>query len=312
VRTHLVAQFRRRVPASPLLMPSNSTSHFFTVDVEEYFQVKALESAVSREEWMSRPSRLARSIDALLDRLDRYSATGTFFVLGWIAKHRPEVVLAIAAAGHEIASHGFWHERVTALDRDRFREDVRSSKLALEDLIGREVLGYRAPSFSIIPGWEWAFDVLIEEGYKYDSSLFPIRRRGYGYPNALRVPHVIQRPGGRIAEFPLATTSILRFPVPAAGGGYLRQFPAAIIRRAFRESSERREPATFYIHPWEIDPGQPRLPVSALNRLRHYRGLEGTLARIDDLLEEFSFGNIASYLPALEDRGATLLTAGAA
>lgn len=293
-------------------MRSNTTSHFFTVDVEEYFQVKALESAVCREEWISRPSRLARSIDALLGRLDRHSARGTFFVLGWIAEHRPEVVLAIAAAGHEIASHGFWHERVTALDRDAFREDVRTSKRTLEDLIGAEVVGYRAPSFSIIPGWEWAFDVLVEEGYRYDSSLFPIRRHGYGYPNAPRIPHVIQRTGGRIAEFPLATTSILRVPVPAAGGGYLRQFPLAIIRRAFREASERCEPATFYIHPWEIDPGQPRLPVSVLNRLRHYRGLGGTLARIDLILEEFSFGTIASYLPELERRGATLLTAGAA
>jgi polysaccharide deacetylase family protein (PEP-CTERM system associated) len=293
-------------------MDTNTTSHFFTVDVEEYFQVKALESAVSREEWMSRPSRLARSIDALLDRLDRHGARGTFFVLGWIAEHRPEVVHAIAAAGHEIASHGFWHERVTSLERDAFREDIRSSKQALEDLVGTEVIGYRAPSFSIIPGWEWAFDILVEEGYRYDSSLFPIRRPGYGYPNAPRVPHVIQRTGGRIAEFPLATTSVLRFPVPAAGGGYLRQFPLAIVRRAFREASERCEPATFYIHPWEIDPGQPRLPVSALNRLRHYRGLDRTLARIDRLLEEFSFGTIASYLPALEERGATLLTAGAA
>jgi polysaccharide deacetylase family protein (PEP-CTERM system associated) len=291
-------------------MHSNTTSHFFTVDVEEYFQVKALESAVSREDWISRPSRLAGSIDALLERLDRYSARGTFFVLGWIAEHRPEVVLAIAAAGHEIASHGFWHQRVTALDRDALREDVRSSKQALEDLIGAAVVGYRAPSFSIIPGWEWAFDVLVEEGYTYDSSLFPIRRRGYGYPDAPRSPHIIQRAGGRLAEFPLATTSILRYPVPAAGGGYLRQFPLAVIRRAFREASERSEPATFYIHPWEIDPGQPRLPVSALNRLRHYRGLGSTLERIDLILEEFSFDTIASYLPVLER--AAFMTAGAA
>lgn len=293
-------------------MHSNTTSHFFTVDVEEYFQVKALESAVSREEWMSRPSRLARSIDGLLDTLDRHKVRGTFFVLGWIAEHRPQVVTAIANAGHEIASHGFWHDRVTALDRHAFREDVRSSKRALEDLIGAEVVGYRAPSFSIIPGWEWAFDVLVEEGHRYDSSLFPIRRRGYGYPNAPRIPHVIQRAGGCLAEFPLATTNILGYPVPAAGGGYLRQFPLSIIRRAFREASERREPATFYIHPWEIDPGQPRLRVSALNRFRHYRGLGSTLARIDLILEEFRFGTIASYLPVLSARGATLMTAGAA
>jgi polysaccharide deacetylase family protein (PEP-CTERM system associated) len=293
-------------------MHSNTTSHFFTVDVEEYFQVKALESAVSREEWLSRPSRLGRSIDELLETLGRHGARGTFFVLGWVAAHRPEVVRAISDAGHEIASHGYWHERVTALDRESFRDDVRSSKKVLEDLIGAEILGYRAPSFSIIPGWEWAFDILIEEGYRYDSSLFPIHRRGYGYPNSPGSPHVIQRTSGQIAEFPLATTSILRYPIPAAGGGYLRQFPLAIIRRAFREASDRSEPATFYIHPWEIDPGQPRLPVSALNRIRHYRGLAGTLGRIDQLLEEFSFDSIASYLPALEEPGATRVTAGAA
>lgn len=293
-------------------MDSERTSHFFTVDVEEYFQVKALESAVSRDQWLSCPSRLARSIDALLHKLDRHSVRGTFFVLGWIAEHRPEVVLAISDAGHEIASHGFWHERVTALDPDAFREDVRSSKQILEDLTGAEVVGYRAPSFSIIPGWEWAFDVLLEEGYRYDSSLFPIRRRGYGYPDSPRIPHVIQRQAGRLAEFPLATTNFFRYPVPAAGGGYLRQFPLAIIRRAFREASEQGEPATFYIHPWEIDPGQPRLPVSALNRLRHYRGLADAMERIDLILEEFSFTTIASYLPALDERAATFMTAGAA
>lgn len=293
-------------------MHSHTTSHFFTVDVEEYFQVRALESAVSREDWTSRPSRVAASIDALLEMLDRHNARGTFFVLGWIAKHRPEVVLAIAAAGHEIASHGFWHERVTALDREAFREDIRTSKHALEDLISAEVVGYRAPSFSIIPGWEWAFDVLVQEGYRYDSSLFPIHRRGYGYPDSPRIPHVIQRAAGRLAEFPLATTSLFSYPVPAAGGGYLRQFPLAIIRRAFREATERSEPATFYIHPWEIDPGQPRLKVSALNRLRHYRGLDGAMERIDLILEEFAFTTIASYLPTLDDRAATFMTAGAA
>jgi len=168
------------------------TSHFFTVDVEEYFQVKALESVVRRDDWLSHPSRVAHSIDALLGSLERHGTQGTFFVLGWLAKHRPEVVLAIADAGHEVGSHGFWHERVTTLDRAAFREDIRSSKAALEDLVGTSVVGYRAPNFSIVPGCEWAFDILIEEGYRYDSSLFPIRRRGYGYPAARRVP-----PGGR-------------------------------------------------------------------------------------------------------------------
>ena len=287
-------------------------THFFTVDVEEYFQVRALESVVRRDEWSSRPSRVARSIDALLGTLDRHEVRGTFFVLGWLAKHRPEVVRAIADAGHEIASHGFWHERVTTLNRDAFREDIRSSKRSLEDLIGIPVVGYRAPNFSIVPGGEWAFDVLLEEGFRYDSSLFPIRRPGYGYPAALPVPHLLPRPNGFLAEFPLATTSILACKVPAAGGGYLRQFPYSLIRRAFQEASDRGEPATFYIHPWEIDPGQPRLAVSSLTRIRHYRGLEGALGRIERLIEEFRFGSISAYLPQLVASAPTPTAEGAA
>ena len=293
-------------------LPNREISHFFTVDVEEYFQVKALESVVSRDAWLTHPSRVERSVSKLLDTLARYDTRGTFFLLGWLAKHRSQVVRSIAEAGHEIASHGFAHERVTALSREGLREDLRSSKKALEDVTGRAVLGYRAPSFSIIPGYEWAFDILIEEGYSYDSSLFPILRRGYGYPNAPRSAHLIQRQSGQLAEFPLATTRILNCSIPAAGGGYLRQLPLGLIRRAFREAAERREPATFYIHPWEIDPGQPRLPVSQLNRIRHYRGLGATLPRIERLLGEFRFGTIASYLPRLAQTAAPLASAGAA
>jgi polysaccharide deacetylase family protein (PEP-CTERM system associated) len=273
-----------------------STRHFFTVDVEEYFQVKALESVVSRDDWLAMPSRVAASIDALLATLDRHGVKGTFFVLGWLAEHRPDVVRSIADAGHEIASHGFGHERVTSLTPATFREDIRTSKSALEDLVGTPVWGYRAPSFSIVPGFEWAFDVLIEEGYRYDSSLFPIRRRGYGYPSAPRTAHVIRRSSGTLLEFPLATMKLFNYPIPAAGGGYLRQFPLGIIREAFRAASDRGEPATFYIHPWEIDPGQPVLPVSTLNRVRHYRGLSATLERVETLLREFAFGTISSYL----------------
>jgi polysaccharide deacetylase family protein (PEP-CTERM system associated) len=291
---------------------SRSTTHFFTVDVEEYFQVKALESVVARDQWLTRPSRVARSVDALLTLLDLHGARGTFFVLGWVARHRPQVVRSIVDAGHEIASHGFSHERVTAMTPDAFREDVRASKQVLEDVCGTEVLGYRAPSFSIIPGYEWAFDVLIEEDYRYDSSLFPIHRRGYGYPSASRLPHLIHRQSGDLAEFPLATTRFLNVSVPAAGGGYLRQFPLGVIRRAFREASRRGEPATFYIHPWEIDPDQPRLPVSRLNRIRHYRGLSSALGRIESLLAEFRFDTIASHLPRLAPDGTSRLTVGAA
>jgi polysaccharide deacetylase family protein (PEP-CTERM system associated) len=282
------------------------TTHFFTVDVEEYFQVQAFESAVTRDSWASRPSRVAASVDVLLERLARHGARGTFFVLGWIAVHRPRVVEAIAAAGHEIASHGFWHRRVLAQRPADFREDVRAARQALEDLTGAQVRGYRAPSFSIVPGCEWAFDILLEEGYEYDSSLFPIRRRGYGYPTAERSPHLIHRESGSLAEFPLATTRMLGWNVPAAGGGYLRQLPLGITQRAFREATARDTPATFYIHPWEIDPGQPTLAVSASTRLRHYRGLGTTLSRIDELLAEFPFTAIDSYLPQLKVPVATI------
>ena len=291
---------------------TKTTTHFFTVDVEEYFQVRALESVVSRDEWLSRPTRVAGSIDQLLTSLDRYGTRGTFFALGWLAEHRPEVIRAISSAGHEVASHGFRHERVTSLTPAQFREDLRSSREALEQVTGSRVLGYRAPNFSIVPGFEWAFDALIEEGYVYDSSLFPIHRSGYGYPSAPRVPHLIRRPCGELAEFPLATISVLSYPIPAAGGGYLRQFPFGLIRRAFRQAADRGEPATFYIHPWEIDDAQPRLPVSSLNRIRHYRGLDTALHRIERLLGEFKFTTIASYLPQLEPSLAGRTTVGAA
>ena len=288
------------------------TTHFFTVDVEEYFQVKALEAVVSTEEWLAHPTRVGKSVDVLLSALDRHGARGTFFVLGWLAVHRPEVVRAIAAANHEIASHGFLHERVTSLTPAAFREDIRSSKQALEDLIGKPVLGYRAPSFSIVPGWEWAFDILIEEHYCYDSSIFPIRRRGYGYPSAPRAPYVLQHPRGRLAEFPLATTTFLQLPLPAAGGGYLRQFPLSLIRRAFREAGARGEYGTFFIHPWEIDPDQPRLPVSMFNQIRHYRGLDTALARIETLLSEFRFVAIESRLQSFLESIPAVSAAGAA
>ena len=201
---------------------------------------------------------------------------------------------------------------MTSLTQSEFREDIRSSKCALEDLTGVPVLGYRAPSFSIVPGCEWAFDVLIEEKYSYDSSIFPIRRRGYGYPSAPRAPYVVHRPRGRLAEFPLATTTFLNLSLPAAGGGYLRQLPLGLIRRAFREAGQRGEQGTFYIHPWEIDPEQPRLPVSPLQQIRHYRGLDTALSRTEALLSEFRFVSIGSRLPSLLNSISSLTTAGAA
>ena len=275
-------------------------SHFFTVDVEEYFHVNAFESVVSRAEWDRYPGRLSRSMPLLLEALGRHGARATFFVLGWVAKHQPDIVRAIVREGHEVASHGFWHQRLTTLTPDAFRADVRASKEALEAVSGQQVIGYRAPSFSIVPGGEWAFDVLLEEGFQYDSSLFPIRRRGYGYPGAPRVVHAIRRGAGTLTEIPLATATLAGLVLPAAGGGYLRQLPFALIRRAFRQASSRAIPATFYIHPWELDPDQPRLPVGAVTQLRHYRGLSRTLQRIERLLTEFRFTSIGAYLHAAE------------
>jgi polysaccharide deacetylase family protein (PEP-CTERM system associated) len=270
--------------------------HIFTVDVEEYFHVAAFEGVVARHQWGSIPSRVEGTIDILLDLLARHDVTGTFFTLGWIADHHPMVVRRIAQAGHEVASHGYWHRRVDTLSPEEFRDDVRASKAVLEDCCGKPVVGFRAPNFSIRPGFEWAFDVLVEEGYRYDSSLFPIRRPGYGYPAAPVVPHLVHRPSGAIAELPLATTKFAGACVPAAGGAYLRHLPFGVIRRAFREHHESGIPATFYIHPWELDPDQPRMPVGMLTRVRHYRGLAHTRPLLERLLAEFPFTSAARCL----------------
>ena len=272
------------------------TAHFFTVDVEEHFQVSAFDRTVSRDDWPNLSGRLHHTVPLILERLDRVDAKGTFFVLGWVARHRADVVRAIARAGHEIASHGYWHHRVNTRSPEHFREDVRASKAEIEDVTGAKVQGYRAPSFSIVPGCEWAFDILLEEGFIYDSSIFPVRRSGYGYAGAPRIPHLIKRQAGTLHEFPLATTQVAGVTIPAAGGGYLRHFPERIIHRAFAEASRQGVCATFYLHPWEVDPGQPRMPVGLLTRLRHYRGLDRALDRVERLLDAFPFTSIGSFL----------------
>ena len=273
-------------------------THHFTIDVEEYFQVSAFERSVRRSSWDRFESRVAASVARLLDILSRYEARATFFVLGWVAERHPEVVRAIAREGHEIASHGWEHARVTQQTPRAFREAVRRSKELLEALTGVPVLGFRAPSFSIVPGYEWALDVLIEEGYRYDSSLFPVRRPGYGYPGGRRDPHVLERPAGRLVEVPPATLSCLGVTLPAGGGAYFRLFPYGLVRAALRAAERRGVPATFYVHPWEVDPDQPRLPASWPTRLRHYIGLGRTAARLERLLGEFRFTAVAETAAA--------------
>jgi polysaccharide deacetylase family protein (PEP-CTERM system associated) len=274
-------------------------THHFSVDVEEYFQVAALESAVQRAQWSSYESRVGRSVDRLLELLARHDARATFFVLGWLAERDPQLVRRIAGAGHEIASHGWDHRRVREQLPDAFRDSVRRTRQLLEDVTGTVVLGFRAPSFSIVRGCEWALDVLIEEGYRYDSSLFPIRRPGYGYASGARDPHWIERPAGRLAEAPPATVTLWGLRLPAGGGAYFRLLPYALVRAALWEAERRGHPTTFYIHPWELDPEQPRLRVPLLTRLRHYGGLRRTEPRLERLLSEFRFRPIAETVCAL-------------
>ncbi len=271
-------------------------NHHFTVDVEEYFQVSAFESHVDRSSWDDRASRLEMGMSPLLELLARHGASGTFFILGWVAKRHPSIVHAIAAGGHEIASHGWGHERITQLTQDKFRESVRDSRAILEDISGRRVFGYRAPSFSIVRGGEWALDVLLEEGYCYDSSLFPVRRRGYGFLGGKRDPYQIERAAGVLDEFPPATVKLGSAVLPAGGGAYFRLFPYALIQSALAAAERRGAPATFYIHPWELDPAQPRLAVPLKTRVRHYGGLARTIPRLEKLLKEFRFQAIATTL----------------
>ncbi len=254
-----------------------------------------------RADWDRFEPRVVGSVYRLLDMLARHEARATFFVVGWVAERHPDLVRGIAHAGHEIASHSWDHARVTDQSPLTFRDSVRRAKYLLEDLAGAPVLGFRAPSFSIVPGREWALDVLIEEGYRYDSSLFPVRRPGYGYANGHPDPHWLERPVGRIAEVPPTTLRRWGTNVPAGGGAYFRLFPYAVVRAALRDCAHRGAPGTFYIHPWELDPDQPRIAVPWPTRVRHYGGLRRTAPRLERLLVEFRFTAIADTLARLTD-----------
>lgn len=281
--------------------PGATDEHFFTIDVEEYFQVSALEPYVPRESWTLQPSRVEASTHRLLEMLDAARARSTCFILGWIAERYPELVRDIAAAGHEVASHGQDHRRVTGLTPQEFRASVRRSRAVLEDVSGQRVVGFRAPSFSIVPGLEWALEILVEEGYTYDSSLFPIRRKGYGYPGTRRDVHTLRTAAGPLVQVPPATVQVGRATLPAAGGGYFRLLPYPLVRAGLRDAARRGERGTFYIHPWEIDAGQPRYAVPAATRVRHYAGLARTESRIRRLLNEFRFTSIVSAMPRLRE-----------
>lgn len=284
---------------APHLPGSSTLIHHFTIDVEEYFQVSAFEAHVPRERWDRLESRVARNVQDLLELLADHGARATFFVLGWVAERHPGMIRDVVSGGHEIASHGWDHARITQLRPEQFRQEARKTKRVLEDVAGHPVVGFRAPSFSLVPGCEWALEILVEEGYRYDSSLFPVRRPGYGYPNGKRDPHWVELRSGRLAEVPPATLRRWGLNMPAAGGAYFRLLPYQLVRAAFLDCERRGVPGTFYIHPWELDPEQPRLEAPPLTRLRHYGGLRLTRPRLVRLLREFRFGRIIDTVAAL-------------
>ena len=278
-----------------------------TVDVEDYFHASAFDNIVSRASWAERESRVVRNTEILLESLERAGAQATFFVLGWVAERFPDLVRDIASGGHEVASHGFHHQLIYTLTRDQFREDVRRTKATIEDACGRAVKGYRAPSFSIVRPSLWALDVLIEEGYTYDASIFPIHHDRYGIPDAPRYPHVIDRCRRKTAratgqsartifEVPPSTIRIGAGNFPIAGGGYFRLLPYAWTSWCIERANRDGQQVVFYIHPWEIDPDQPRLAAGPLTSWRHYTGIDKALGRFDRLVNDFAFSTIASTL----------------
>ena len=265
---------------------ASSIVNALTIDVEEYFQVSAFAERFSSRDWDTLPARIERNIDRILELLSAANAHATFFTLGWIAERYPHVVRRIGEEGHEIASHGFEHRRATEQGREAFLADIRLAKAVLEDIAGKAVCGYRAPSFSVGRDNGWAFDCITEAGYKYSSSIYPIRHDHYGIPDAPRFAHEV-RPG--LLEVPVATVRMLCNNLPAGGGGYFRLLPYAVSRWSIRRiNSVDRKPVMFYFHPWELDPEQPRVDgISRRTRFRHYVNLDRMAGRISHLLKDF-------------------------
>ena len=269
-----------------------------TVDVEDYFHVSAFDGRLNRARWTDMESRVAANTERLLRIFDDARVKVTFFVLGWVAERHPELVRRIVAEGHEVASHGYAHRLVYDLTPAMFKEDISRSKSVLEDAAGAPVLGYRAPSYSVTPRSLWALDILIEHGFEYDASIFPIHHDRYGIPLSPRYPYRLHRSGGELIEAPASTIRWGPFNLPVAGGGYFRIFPYAWTRWGIgRINRVEGKPAIFYMHPWEIDPEQPRLPGGLLTRFRHYRNLSATEGRLRQLLADFAFAPRRTVLP---------------
>lgn len=278
---------------------ANAPQHAMTVDVEDYYHVAALQSAIPVSDWENWPSRVENNTHRLLDLFDQKAIKATFFVLGWVAERHPQLVREIHRRGHEVASHGYSHQLVYNQTPDVFREETLRAKQLLEDLVQTPVLGYRAASYSITRRSLWAIDILVEAGFRWDSSIFPVRHDRYGIPRSPTHPYRLSTAnGGHLTELPLTTASLLGMRLPAAGGGYFRLYPYWLSRWLFQRAS-RDGAGIFYLHPWEVDPEQPVVEgISTLSKFRHYNNLDQCMTRLDRMLDAFRFGTVSATLLA--------------
>jgi len=297
------------VPAQISSAPSTSTVpasdpplNAFTVDVEDYYQVSAFSEQVDPKTWDDYESRVVENTHRILRMLDDHDIQATFFVLGWVADRHPRLVRDIQMSGHEIGVHSFWHRCVYDMTPDEFREDLLQSVKVVEEITGEPVKAYRAPSFSITADSLWALDVLAECGIQYDSSIFPVYHDTYGIPSAERFPHRIEREAGTLWEFPPSVYPLWKFNLPVSGGGYFRLYPSRMsLQWLQRINNTEQQPFLFYIHPWELDPDQPRLPGSLKSRFRHYQNLRSTAPKLERLLSTFQFGTLSQALEPFDD-----------
>jgi polysaccharide deacetylase family protein (PEP-CTERM system associated) len=274
----------------PYPFSSPKPQHILSVDVEDYFQVEAFAGSIARGSWEQYSSRVVDNCHRLLDIFDRHQVKASFFILGWVADRFPAIVREIHDRGHELACHSFWHRKVDSLTPAQFRADTREACDAIEQAASVRVTGYRAPTWSITQRSLWAFDILAEEGFEYDSSIYPIHHDLYGMPGGHRYAYAHTCENGRsLLEFPPATVRILGMNFPAAGGGYLRIFPLSYTRWVFRQFEKVGRPVVVYVHPWEVDPEQPRMQGPLRSRFRHYTNLHRTQERLERLLQRYRF-----------------------
>lgn len=272
-----------------------------TVDVEEHFQVAALAETISYQDWPDIPSRVEQNTHKLLDLFDQHDIKVTHFILGWVAERYPSLVKEIDNRGHEVASHGYSHQLIYDQSREVFRQETIKSKSLLEDTIGKSVAGYRAASYSITRQSLWALDILAEAGFQYDSSIFPIVHDRYGIPNSPREPYLLRtESGNELLELPLSTDSLMGQTLPIAGGGYFRLYPLWLSKWFYNRRVKQNKPFIFYLHPWEIDPEQPRVEVSWLSRFRHYNNLDKCSTRLSKLLQTYSFTTMQQFIETLD------------